>query len=88
MKSHTKRYRAALAAAVALPLFAWLAAGVQAQTIAPHPATPMARPPASAPDATQATNPDNPDHMPVKKPKIPTDDRMMRSDPASDAKAK
>lgn len=63
-----------------------LPASAQAQTAAQAPAAPMAKPPAAAPGAASASNPDN---MPVKKPKGPaTNDKMMRSDPASGAQAK
>lgn len=62
-----------------------MATGSYAQTIAPHPSTPMAQSPAAASGATSASNPDN---MPVKKPPKRTDDNMIRSEPASAAKAK
>ena len=81
--SNYLRLRAAL---VALPFIAsGIAVTSQAQTIAPQPAAPMARAPMAASGAASAANPDK---MPVKKPRKPTDDQMMRSDPASDAKAK
>ena len=63
-----------------------LPANVQAQTTAHPPAPPIVKPPTAAPGIASESNPDN---MPVKKPKGPaTHDRMMRSDPASDAQAK
>jgi hypothetical protein len=79
--SNLLRLRATL---VALPLIAWGAAA-QAQTIAPSSPAPMAKTPMAASGAASAANPDN---MPMKKPTKRADDRMMRSDPASDAKAK
>lgn len=70
-----------------VPLAAsWLPASAQAQTVPQAPAAQMAKPPAATPGAVSASNPDN---MPVKKPKGPaTNDKMMRSDPASGAQAK
>lgn len=84
MKAHQAL---ALGAIACVPLAAsWLPASAQAQTAAHAPAPPMAKPPAAAPGATSASNPDN---MPVKKPKgAAANDKMMRSDPASDAQAK
>ncbi|TDG04129.1 hypothetical protein E1N52_31025 [Paraburkholderia guartelaensis] len=71
---------ACVAVAASLP------ASAQAQTSAHPPAPPMVMPPAAAPGMASDANPDN---MPVKKPKGPaTHDKMMRSDPASDAQAK
>ena len=78
-------------AIICMPLAAACMAPVaHAQTEA-HPtdhsaAPPMVKPPAAVPGAASATNPDN---MPVKKPKgAAANDKMMRSDPASAAKAK
>ncbi|SDE17757.1 hypothetical protein SAMN05421548_13558 [Paraburkholderia lycopersici] len=70
-----------------LPLSAaCVVASALAGSPAPPPAAPMAKPPVAASGATSASNPDN---MPMKKTKGPaTDDQMMRSDPASAAKAK
>jgi hypothetical protein len=49
-------------------------------------ASPMVKsPPEAASGAASATNPDN---MPVKKPQQPTNDRIIRNEPASAAKAK
>ncbi|WP_245639822.1 hypothetical protein [Paraburkholderia heleia] len=63
-----------------------LSARAQTQTPAHPPAPPMVKPPAAVPGAASESNPDN---MPVKKPRGPaTHDKMMRSDPASDAQAK
>lgn len=71
---------ACVAVAASLP------ASAQAQTNAHPPAPPRVMPPAAAPGMASDANPDN---MPVKKPKGPaTHDKMMRSDPASDAQAK
>jgi len=81
--SNYLRWRATL---VALPLIALgIDATAQAQTVAQQSPSPMAKSPKMASGAASAANPDN---MPVKKPSKPTDDQMMRSDPASDAKAK
>lgn len=70
-------------AALALSSAAALAQAQQSQD-APQ-ASPMVKPPTVASGAASATNPDN---MPVKKPQQPTNDRMIRSEPASAAKAK
>jgi hypothetical protein len=62
------------------------AATAQAQAVAPQPETPMVKPPpAAASGAASATNPDN---MPVKNPDKPTNDKIIRSPPASAANAK
>ncbi|MEX3938454.1 hypothetical protein AB4Y44_02640 [Paraburkholderia sp. BR10937] len=66
-----------------------LSARAQSQTPAHPPAPPMVKPPAAVPGTASESNPTNPDNMPVKKPKGPAiHDKMMRSDPASDAQAK
>lgn len=70
-------------AALALSSAAALAQAQQSQDT-PQ-AWPMVKPPTVASGAASATNPDN---MPVKKPQRPTNDRMIRSEPASAAKAK
>jgi hypothetical protein len=58
----------------------------QAQAVAPQPQTPMVKPPpAAASGAASATNPDN---MPVKTPDKPTNEKIIRSPPASAANAK
>ncbi|HKR39241.1 MAG TPA: hypothetical protein VJU59_06075 [Paraburkholderia sp.] len=63
-----------------------LSANAQTRTPTHPPAPPMVKPPAAVPGTASESNPDN---MPVKKPKGPaTHDKMMRSDPASDAQAK
>ncbi|MEX3963828.1 hypothetical protein AB4Y42_16710 [Paraburkholderia sp. EG286B] len=70
-------------------LVASLSVNAQTQTPAHPPAPPMVKPPAAVPGTASESNPTNPDNMPVKKPKGPaTHDKMMRSDPASDAQAK
>lgn len=62
------------------------AATAQAQAVAPQPETPMVKPPpAAASGAASATNPDN---MPVKHPDEPTNDKIIKSPPASAANAK
>ncbi|WP_258397344.1 hypothetical protein [Paraburkholderia unamae] len=68
------------AAAVIAAIAAVIAGGARAQT-----STPMAKPPHSASDALSASNPDP---MPVKKPRKPTDDNMLRREPAGAATAK
>lgn len=45
----------------------------------------MAKPPQATADGT---NPRNPDNMPIKRPRKPTNDKMMRTPPASAANAK
>jgi hypothetical protein len=40
------------------------------------------------PEASGATNPANPDHMPVKRPPKATHDKMTHTPPASAAEAK
>lgn len=69
-----------LAAAVIAAIAAVIAGGARAQN-----STPMAKPPHSASGALSASNPDP---MPVKKPRKPTDDDMLRREPASAATAK
>jgi len=78
-------------AIVCMPLAAaCMAPAAQGQTET-HPtdhsaAPPMVKPPAAVPGVASAFNPD---HMPIKKPQGPAaNDKMMRSDPASAAKAK
>jgi hypothetical protein len=63
-----------------------IAQAALAQTVAPQPGgSPMVKPPAAASEAASATNPDN---MPVKKPRKPTNDDMIRRLPASATNAK
>jgi hypothetical protein len=45
----------------------------------------MVKPPQATADGT---NPHNPDNMPIKRPRKPTNDKMMRTPPASAANAK
>jgi hypothetical protein len=82
------RYRLATAAL----LFATAATALtaQAQTARPDNGASMVKPPA-APGAPSenATRPNNPDNMPVKRPDAPQNsDRMLHHSPASDAIAK
>lgn len=57
-----------------------------AQTAQPaDAASSMVKPPESASGATGASNPDN---MPIKRPRKPTNDKMMHEPPASGANAK
>ncbi|QGZ59080.1 hypothetical protein [Paraburkholderia acidiphila] len=73
-------------AGAGLPANAHAPPALLAQTAPQPPASPMVKPPAAAPGAASASNPDN---MPMKKPTGPaTNDKMMRSDPASGAQAK
>jgi hypothetical protein len=82
MKSHHALIRIAIAYA---PLLATgMAGSAQAQTTTSQ-ATPVVKPPKAASGAASAANPDN---MPAKRPQTPTDEKMLRSDPASAAKAK
>jgi hypothetical protein len=58
-----------------------------AQTAKPDDGASMVKPPDAA--SANATRPDNPDNMPVKRPAKPTgSDRMLHHSPASDAIAK
>lgn len=57
-----------------------------AQTAQPaDAASSMVKPPESASGATGSSNPDN---MPIKRPRKPTNDKMMHEPPASGANAK
>lgn len=86
MKMTAPRLRFALVVASAAQILCSAPAIAQSpSTPAEPPITPMVKPPAAAPGAASATNPDN---MPVRKPQQPTNDRMIRSAPASAAKAK
>jgi hypothetical protein len=85
---------AALTASVALAMFAAGAPAAFAQTNAPalkgHAAsqnqgTTMVKPPETASGSGGASNPDN---MPIKRPRLPTNEKMMREPPASAANAK
>ena len=79
---------ASINAACALAACAGIA-GVSATAYAQPasaPAAPMVKPPpAAGSGAASATNPDN---MPVKKPRQPTNDKMMHDPPASASNAK
>lgn len=52
---------------------------------APDGGASMIKPPQATADGT---NPHNPDNMPIKRPRKPTNDKMMRTPPASAANAK
>ncbi|MEI5998577.1 hypothetical protein H3V53_15590 [Paraburkholderia bengalensis] len=75
------------AAAALLATSAGVASTAWGQTVAPQAGgTPMVKPPpAAASGAASATNPDN---MPVKTPRKPTNDDMTHSPPASATNAK
>jgi hypothetical protein len=85
MKAHPFRTARAIARMALLALSSTaLFAHAQSQQSAQ--ASPMVKsPPEAASGAASATNPDN---MPVKKPQQPTNDRIIRNEPASAAKAK
>ena len=78
---------ASLGGAVALVASAGVAHLAWGQSITPQPGgAPMVRPPpAAASGAASATNPDN---MPVKEPRQPTNDDMSHRPPASSTNAK
>ncbi|WP_245253697.1 hypothetical protein [Paraburkholderia sp. LEh10] len=83
-----KRYAYALiGAAAVLAALAGAARTAWGQTVTPQAGgTPMVKPPpAAASGAASATNPDN---MPVKKPRKPTNDDMMHAPPASATNAR
>ncbi|HEY1997998.1 hypothetical protein [Paraburkholderia sp.] len=79
-------YPAAYATLVLVALVASAATAVpaRAQSAPKDSGAPMVK----APDAASASNPANPDHMPVKRPDKPTNDRMTHTPPASAANAK
>jgi hypothetical protein len=56
-----------------------------AKTAPPDSSASMAKPPEAASGAGGSSNPDN---MPIKRPRQPTNDRMMHEPPASGANAK
>jgi hypothetical protein len=77
-----------LAASIALALAATNGAAAFAQTAKTAPqdsSASMAKPPESASGSGGSSNPDN---MPIKRPRKPTNDRMMHEPPASGANAK
>jgi hypothetical protein len=57
-----------------------------AQTIAPQSGAPMVKPPPAAASGTATAA--NPDNMPMKKPRKPTNDKMMHDPPASATNAR
>ncbi|WP_144143234.1 hypothetical protein [Paraburkholderia sp. BCC1884] len=76
----------ALAAGVALAAICACAATALAQTTPQtDSAAPMVKPPEAASGAGGSSNPDN---MPIKRPRKPTNDKMMHTPPASGANAK
>lgn len=85
MVRHHARIWTRVALGFAIP--AAVATSALAQSSAPHPPPPpmVVSPPAAASGTASATNPDN---MPVKKPRKPTNDNIVRPPPASAAKAK
>ncbi|KAA1000593.1 hypothetical protein FVF58_40385 [Paraburkholderia panacisoli] len=77
-----------LAASITLALAATSGTAAFAQTAKTTPqdsSAPMAKPPESASGSGGASNPDN---MPIKRPRKPTNDRLMHAPPASGANAK
>ena len=56
-----------------------------AKTAPPDNNAPMVKPPEAASGSGGSSNPDN---MPIKRPRRPTNDRMMHAPPASGANAK
>jgi hypothetical protein len=75
---------ALLAAACALAALTVAPVSAQGQTPPKDCGASMVKPP----DAAGATNPANPDNMPVKRPPAPTHDKMTHEPPASAAVAK
>ncbi|ORC50207.1 hypothetical protein B2G74_14635 [Burkholderia sp. A27] len=80
----------ALTAGVALAVFVASGATAFAQTTQPKQAAQsdtasMVKPPESASGSGGSSNPDN---MPIKRPRHPTNDKMMHEPPASGANAK
>ncbi|HEY4295828.1 MAG TPA: hypothetical protein VGM85_05080 [Paraburkholderia sp.] len=57
----------------------------QTKTTPPEAGSPMVKPPEAASGSGGSSNPDN---MPIKRPRKPTNDRMMHEPPASGANAK
>ncbi|MPW18373.1 hypothetical protein GCT13_15990 [Paraburkholderia sp. CNPSo 3157] len=77
---------ARIGAAVLLAASAGVAGTALAQNAASESSAPMVKPPPAAASGTaSATNPDN---MPVKKPRKPTNDKMMHNPPASATNAR
>lgn len=62
-----------------------VASAQTAKTAPPETSAPMIKPPESASGSGGSSNPDN---MPIKRPRKPTNDKMMREPPASGANAK
>jgi hypothetical protein len=78
----------ALTARIALAIAAASGAAAFAQTAKPAPqdnSAPMIKPPEAASGSGGSSNPDN---MPIKRPRKPTNDKMMHEPPASGANAK
>jgi hypothetical protein len=70
--------------AIAFAIFASAGGAAFAQTPPPDSGASMVKPP----EASGTTNPDNPDHMPVKPPPERTHDKMTHTPPASAVNAK
>jgi len=91
MEDEMERSRlTALTAGVALAVFVASGATAFAQTTQPKQAAQsdtasMVKPPESASGSGGSSNPDN---MPIKRPRHPTNDKMMHEPPASGANAK
>jgi len=65
---------------------AGVAETVLAQAVAPQSGAPMVKPPPAAASGTASAA--NPDNMPMKKPRTPTNDKMMHDPPASATNAR
>jgi hypothetical protein len=77
-----------LTARIALAVAAASSAAAFAQTAKPAPqdnSAPMIKPPEAASGSGGSSNPDN---MPIKRPRKPTNDKLMHYPPASAANAK
>ena len=81
------KLRILAASAALLSIASWQSAGALAQGAPAQPASDsgasMVKPPSAASGGSN-----NPDNMPVKKPQVPTNDKMMRAPPASAVNAK
>jgi hypothetical protein len=76
-----------LAANVVLAMASFAGADAFAQNSLAQPAPDSGASMVKPPDAASGGS-NNPDNMPVKKPRMPTNDKMMRNPPASAANAK
>jgi hypothetical protein len=81
------KLRILAASAALLSIASWQSTCAVAQATPTQPASDsgasMVKPPSSASGGSN-----NPDNMPVKKPPVPTNDKMMRAPPASAVNAK